>query len=171
MALTPDGRAARMFSGRTFRVVQPCWAHNPLSGEGARRHGGRFNAPGTAAFYSSLDPHTAYAEYTQNLYDRPGLLCAFDIEGAHVADLRDEAQLHAFDATPQSLEGRWAGLANASTQLLAARISAEGYDGAIYSSLQHLTGSNLVLWAWNAPGLPHVALVDRLGEAIVNPIS
>lgn len=160
-----------MFSGRTFRVVQPRWAHSPLSGEGARRHGGRFNASGTSAFYSALDPHTAYAEYTQNLYDRPGLLCAFDIDDAHVADLRDEAQLRAFNATPQLLEARWAGLADAPTQLLATRIAAEGYDGAIYSSLQHLTGSNLVLWAWNAPGHPRVELVDRLGEAVVNPIS
>ena len=27
-----------LFSARTFRVVPPRWAHDPLSGEGARRH-------------------------------------------------------------------------------------------------------------------------------------
>ena len=75
------------FSARTFRVVPPKWAHDPLSGEGARLHGGRFNPPGQSAFYSALDPHTAYAEYTQNLFDRPGLLCAFDVGGARVRDL------------------------------------------------------------------------------------
>jgi len=159
-----------MFSGRTFRVVPPRWAHDPLSGEGARRHGGRFNRPGTPAFYSSLDPHTAYAEYTQNLFDRPGLLCAFDIEKAHVADLRDEAQLRSFGMTPELLAARWAGLSDPPTQTLAAKLRADGCDGVLYASFQHLTGSNLVLWRWNAPGHPQVRLMDRLGEAIVHPL-
>lgn len=161
--------AAKPFSGRTFRVVPPRWAHDPLSGEGARRHGGRFNPPGTAAFYSALDPHTAYAEYTQNLFDRPGLLCAFDVDRARVADLSDEAGLPAFGITPESLGGRWAGLTDAPTQLLRSRLLADAYDGAIYRSLQHLTGRNLVLWRSNETGGPAVRLVDRLGEALKKP--
>lgn len=162
---------AKPFSARTFRVVPPRWAHEPLSGEGARRHGGRFNPPGTAAFYSALDPHTAYAEYTQNLFDRPGLLCAFDVAGAQIADLRDEAGLSAFGITPEQLGGRWAGLADAPTQVLGSRLLADGHDGAIYRSLQHLTGSNLVLWRWSASDGPQVRLVDRFGEAIGKPIT
>ena len=160
-----------LFSARTFRVVPPRWAHDPLSGEGARRHGGRLNSPGTAAFYSALDPHSAYAEYTQNLFDRPGLLCAFDVERARVLDLRDEANLAALDMTPELLRGRWAGLTDAPTQRLGSRLVTDGYHGAIYGSLQHLTGSNLVLWRWNEPDTPSLRLVDRLGEAIDRPIA
>ena len=106
--------AASLFTARTYRVVPPRWAHAPLSGEGARLHGGRFNPPGTPAFYSALDPHTAYAEYTQALYDRPGLLCSFDIEGATVLDLTTPDGLAAADLTPADLRQRWFGCSDAS---------------------------------------------------------
>ncbi len=34
-----------------FRIVQSQWAHDAMSGEGARLHGGRWNPPGVAAVY------------------------------------------------------------------------------------------------------------------------
>jgi RES domain-containing protein len=160
--------AARLFTGRTFRVVPPRWAHAPLSGEGARLHGGRFNPPGMSAFYSALDPHTAYAEYTQSLYDRPGLLCSFDIEGAKVLDLTTTDGRTAAGLTPEDLRTRWFGLHDAPGQLAALRLLANGVDGLIYASLQHDLGRNLVLWRWNGP--PRVILVDRLGESIEAPL-
>ena len=157
-----------IFTGRTFRVVPPRWAHAPLSGEGARLHGGRFNPPGMPAFYSSLDPHTAYAEYTQALYDRPGLLCSFDIKGARVLDLSGADGLTAAGLAPDDLQKRWFGRSDAPTQLAAARLIAEGIDGLIYASHQHGAGRNIVLWRWNGP--PNVTLVDRLGEAVAAPL-
>jgi RES domain-containing protein len=75
------------YSVRIFRVVPTNWAHDPLSGEGTRVHGGRYNPPGIAAFYSALDAHTAYAEYTKSLSNRRGLLCAFDVITARVIDI------------------------------------------------------------------------------------
>lgn len=152
---------------RTFRVVPPRWAHAPLSGEGARLHGGRYNPPGQAAFYSSLDPHTAYAEYTQGLYDRPGLLCAFDIERAHIVNLTTPAGLERAGLTQNDLEARWAGLTDAPTQLAAMRLLAEAVDGLLYASLQHRSGRNLVLWRWGKR--PKVTLIDRFGEAPAAP--
>lgn len=159
--------AQARFSGRTFRVVPPRWAHVPLSGEGARLHGGRYNPPGQAAFYSSFDPHTAYAEYTQGLYDRPGLLCAFDITGARVVDLTTPEGLARAGLEAPNLEARWAGLADARTQDAALRLLAEGIDGLIYASLQHRSGRNLVLWHWGKR--PKIVLIDRFGEAPVEP--
>ncbi len=160
--------AASLFTARTYRVVPPRWAHTPLSGEGARLHGGRFNPPGTRAFYSALDPHTAYAEYTQALYDRPGLLCSFDIESATVLDLTTPDGLAAAGLTPADLRQRWFGCNDAPSQLTAARLQAVGIDGLIYASQQHESGRNLVLWRWNGP--PMVKLVGRLGEAVESPL-
>ncbi len=34
-----------------YRIVQEHWAADALNGEGARRYGGRWNAPGTACVY------------------------------------------------------------------------------------------------------------------------
>ena len=155
------------FSARTFRVVPPRWAHAPLSGEGARLHGGRYNPPGQTAFYSSFDPHTAYAEYTQGLYDRPGLLCAFDISGARVVDLTTPDGLARAGLNDADLEARWAGVADARTQIAAMRLLAEGIDGLIYASLQHHAGRNLVMWHWGKR--PKIVLIDRFGETPVEP--
>lgn len=157
------------FTARTFRVVPPRWAHAPLSGEGAQLHGGRFNPPGTRAFYSALDPHTAYAEYTQALYDRPGLLCSFDVEAARVIDLTSNNGLAASGLSEKDLQSRWFGLSEAPTQLAALHLAAQDVDGLVYASGQHVTGRNLVLWRWNGP--PAVTLVDRLGEAVVEPFA
>lgn len=159
---------AILFTGRTFRVVPPRWAHAPLSGEGARLHGGRFNPQGFPAFYSALNPHTAYAEYTQALYDRPGLLCSFDIEGARLLDLSGHEGLAAAGLTAADMRLRWFGRSDAPSQLAATRLSAQGIDGLIYASQQHSVGRNLVLWCWNGP--PRVALVDRMGEAVTTPL-
>lgn len=158
---------ASLFAARTYRVVPPRWAHAPLSGEGARLHGGRFNPLGIPAFYSALDPHTAYAEYTQALYDRPGLLCSFDIESAVVIDLTTPDGLATAELTPTDLRQRWFGCSDAPSQLVAARLQGKGIHGLIYASQQHESGRNLVLWRWNGP--PVVNLVDRLGEALTTP--
>ena len=150
-------------------MVPPRWAHDPLSGEGAKQHGGRFNAAGQPAFYSALDPHTAYAEYTQNLFDRPGLLCAFDVDGGNIADLRGDGAAR-WGLSDALMHARWIGLTASPTQQAGQAIKAAGFDGAIYRSLQHSGGSNLVLWRWNERGSTKVVLRDRLGEAIVDPI-
>jgi RES domain-containing protein len=159
------------FSARTFRVVPPKWAHDPLSGEGARVHGGRYNPPGVAAFYSALDPHTAYAEYTQSLFDRPGLLCAFDVSSARVIDISTNDGLEAAELRPDDLVARWAGRSDAPTQLAAKRLIESGVDGFVYRSLQHQSGFNLVLWLWTKPSPARIRLVDRLGEAVTRPLS
>jgi RES domain-containing protein len=160
-----------LWSGCTFRVVPPRWAHDPLSGEGARLHGGRYNALGQPAFYSALDPHTAYAEYTQNLFDRPGLLCSFDIINAQLLDLRTDKTRDALGVEMSDLSVRWAGRNDIATQRLAAVLMPQGIDGLLYASLQHAVGGNLVLWRWN--GADHdvtATLRDRLGEAVMHPL-
>ena len=56
--------------------------NHPLSGEGARRYGGRWNHPGTAVVYSSSSLSLAVLEYLVNLHveDLPVDLVAVTIE-------------------------------------------------------------------------------------------
>ena len=50
------------FRGLVYRAHNPQWSWTPLSGEGARRHGGRFNRRGVSALYTSLSLLTAIRE-------------------------------------------------------------------------------------------------------------
>ena len=45
-----------------YRVHSLKWAYAPLSGEGAKSRGGRFNPKGKAALYTCSDPFTAMYE-------------------------------------------------------------------------------------------------------------
>lgn len=63
--LNADASLTRAWSGVAFRSTSPAYARSRdlLSGEGVRRHGGRWNPPGEfAAVYASLKPETALAE-------------------------------------------------------------------------------------------------------------
>lgn len=156
--------------GRWFRVLKPRYAHEPVSGEGARLVGGRFNRMGIAALYLSADPQTAYAEYTQTLYDRPGLMCSYEVDLAPVIDLRNEAVLDALGVATTDLAGRWIGIKEPPGQRLSERLIAEGWVVALYRSAQRPEGTNLVVWSWAANAPRKVKLVDRLAEAPTRPI-
>ncbi|MGE5276322.1 MAG: RES family NAD+ phosphorylase [Acidobacteriota bacterium] len=57
--------SAKPWSGVAYRSASPAYAgsRDLVSGEGVRRHGGRWNPPGAfAAVYASLSPETALAE-------------------------------------------------------------------------------------------------------------
>jgi RES domain-containing protein len=156
--------------GRWFRVLTPRFAHQPLSGLGASLKGGRFNAPGQEALYLSADPHTAYAEYTQNVFDRPGLMCSYDVDAGPVADLTDPATFDALGVTADDLAGRWVRMTDPPGQRVAGKLFADGYAGATYRSAQHPAGTNIVLWRWSDDET-RVVVVDRLGEAPAKPIN
>ena len=155
--------------GRWFRVLTPRFAHQPLSGVGASLKGGRLNAPGQEALYLSADPHTAYAEYTQNVFDRPGLMCSYDVDAGPIADMTDPATLAGLGVTADALAGRWVRRPDPPSQRIAARLFAEGYVGVIYRSAQHATGVNHVLWRWTG-GAARVTIVGRGGQAPSVPI-
>lgn len=156
--------------GRWFRVLTPRHAHQPLSGEGARLIGGRLNRRGHGAFYLSADPLTAYAEYTQNVFDRPGLMCSYDVDVAPVVDLTNAAVCLELGIESGDLTGRWIDVADPPSQCLADRLIGGGWAGALYPSMQHKGGVNIVLWNWDEGRSGTVRLVDRMGEAPTTPI-
>lgn len=83
------------YTGLAYRAHHPNWSWTPLSGEGARRHGGRFNRPGVPALYLSRDPSTAIREASLGFGNRfpPLTLVTYDIACANIADLSTPCQL------------------------------------------------------------------------------
>ena len=152
-------------------MLSPRWAHRPLSGEGAAKHGGRYNEPGLPALYMSEAFATAVAEYEQDLGIRPGTLCAYDVEAEPIVDLNDDGALRAAGVTEADLACSWKRIAlidkeRPPTWDLARRLVAQGVAGVLVPSVRAGRSVNLVLWRWNddGPGSPRVTALDPLGD-------
>ncbi len=152
-----------------FRALNPLWSGDPLSGEGARRYGGRFNARGTPALYTALDAMTAVREVSQIGQPlQPTLLVTYAVDVAPVFDALDPEALAGQGATTAllaaddwRLQMRDAGIAP--SQALAARLIAAGFAGMRAPSFARGVApgaANLILWRWG-PDLPvQVRLID-----------
>ena len=92
------------FRGVVYRAHNHQWSWTPLSGEGARRHGGRFNQRGIPALYTSLTPMTAIRE-AQPLGRsmQPITLCAYEVDAEPVFDTRDNSQRVALKVSESEL--------------------------------------------------------------------
>ncbi|WP_255596840.1 RES family NAD+ phosphorylase [Cognatishimia sp. MH4019] len=149
--------------------MNPIWARDPLSGEGARRFGGRFNKKGRAALYTALSPETAIKEANQVGHLQPTTLVSYHADIALVFDGSDGDLLEAHGQTFNSLAANdWrdrmvAGVAP--TQAFAEALIAEGYQGLLIQSYARgatAKDCNLVLWDW-AKGLSLIDDEKRLG--------
>jgi len=63
-----------------YRALNPIYARAPLSGRGAELYGGRFNARGTPAFYTSLTIMTALKEANQVGSLQPTTLASYEAD-------------------------------------------------------------------------------------------
>lgn len=151
------------FRGLAYRAHNPKWSWSPTSGEGARRNGGRFNRPGIAALYLSLDPATAIREASQGFGNRfpPLTLISYDIDFADIADLSTPASSRKHKASATVLACPWKLLAHRGAPVptwdLADRLIASNHAGLIVRSFATGTTAsdlNLVLWTWSDT-LPH----------------
>jgi RES domain-containing protein len=134
-------------------MLAPRFAHEPLSGAGAARHGGRWNPKDVPALYMSEHYATAIAEYEQELGIRPGTLCAYEVKTHGIADLTKPTVLKALGAKALDLTGPWKQIAlvehrRPPSWALAERLLAEGARGLRVPSAQ-ARGVNLVLWRWD----------------------
>ena len=158
---------------RCWRVLAPRWAHAPLSGAGAARHGGRHNTPGTPALYLAEDLITAIAEYEQELGIRPGTFCAYDLDVAGVLDLMEHSIRERLGATLDDLLAPWKVIAYVQgeqplTWALAQRLLTEGCAGVRVPSAMLGAGINIVLWRWNDAPDRRVVAHDPLGDLPVD---
>lgn len=153
--------------GLVYRALNPVWARDPLSGEGARRHGGRFNPKGTAALYTSLDVLTAIRESNQIGTLQPITLVSYEADIEPIFDATVPKALARHGHTPESLAAddwrlRMREAGEAPTQALARRLRAEGHAGLLVRSYARGAGPanrNLVLWTWG-PELPTRLLLN-----------
>lgn len=132
-----------------YRAHNPFWAFQPLSGAGAARAGGRFNAPGVAALYLSFDEATSAAEYRQdNPLTEPYLLVAY------LANLPPLVDLRLFDNRWDPLWNDWdcdwrqmfvSGMTPPSWEL-GDNVQQSGEVGLIFPSTARPGGLNLVLY-------------------------
>lgn len=147
------------YQGLLYRALNPIYAQDPLSGEGARRFGGRFNAKGVPALYTSLSPHTALRESAQVGTLQPTVLLAYEAEIERVFDARTEAALVERGMTREVLgmddwRERMRGGNLAQTQRFAQSLIADGFAALLVQSFArgaHDGDDNLVLYEWGRP--------------------
>lgn len=156
------------FSGKLYRALNPLWASQPLSGEGAAKYGGRFNPVGMSALYCSLDPLTALREANQVGDLQPTTLVALDAAVVPIFDGQSSADLAQFDMTPAAIaDPGWRQHmlmhGESPTQALARRLHDAGFAGLIVRSFARGAGAadlNLVLWRWGDAAPHRVTLID-----------
>jgi RES domain-containing protein len=154
-----------------YRALNPVWVGDPLSGEGARRYGGRFNPKGVAALYCTLDPVTAVREVSQIGQPlQPTILVSFYADIDPVFDATDLNLLQGQGATPDMLAANdWrvhmAAGREAPTQSLARRLFDQGFAGMLapsYARLAPPQARNLILWRWTPETLRLIDDEQRL---------
>ena len=91
------------YRGLLYRALNPIWAREPLSGEGARRFGGRFNPKGTPALYTALSIMTAIREANQIGTLQPTTLVAYQANLEPIFDATDAKALHGYGLGPDEL--------------------------------------------------------------------
>jgi RES domain-containing protein len=147
-----------------WRAYVPRWAHDPLSGAGAARFGGRWNRVGQPCLYAARELSTAWAEYNQGFVQHPATIVQLALSGAALADLTDDLALTALGATRQIHEVQWRSEMDAgrepATHRLADALARDGFDGAIYPSFMSPGGTCVALWRWNVAGGPSLTAID-----------
>lgn len=153
-------------------MVCPRWAAEPLSGAGAARYGGRFNAKGTAILDASLSPLTAVKEAQAVGTFQPITLVAYRADIGRLLDTRDADALASFGITPAILaDAAWReALAigqRAPTQDSGAAAKRARYQALLVPSFGRGTGAkdlNVVLLNWNARSGAKLEVIDDEGR-------
>ena len=162
------------FQGLLYRALNPIRAREPLSGEGARLHGGRFNPKGVPALYTALSVMTAIREANQIGTLQPTTLVSYEADITPVFDATDADALGTYDMTPTDLAAEdWRlqmrAHGKAPTQILAERLIADGYAGLRVPSFAKgasVEDLNMVLWVWGSTLPAKLVLIDDEGRLL-----
>ncbi len=161
------------FKGLAWRALDPSSTLHPLSGEGAKASGNRFNPAGMAALYTALDPMTALRECADEGQPLPPtLLVTIAVDMTDVFDATDEGAVQAMGFDPADLGAEdWAerlgedGLPR--SQAFARALAATGHAALLAPSFTAGSGPgdrNLVLWRWSDRAPTLAKLVDPEGR-------
>ncbi len=168
------------FVGDCYRAHHPKWSFSPLSGDGAKVHGGRFNPKGTAALYLGLTIEGAVIEAAQGFAAKlePLTVCLYEVDCDDILDLTTPEAQAAAGVAPGDLACAWAldvaeGRQPASWNL-ARRLIGRSCAGILVPSFARGARAdmrNLVLWKWR-PELPWRVMVhDPSGRLPKNLLS
>jgi RES domain-containing protein len=172
------------YQGLLYRALNPVYARDALSGEGARRYGGRFNPKGMPALYTATSVLTAIREANQIGTLQPTTVVAYEADIDPVLDGTDDAALAAWGMTVAGLgaddwRARMAAEGKSPTQRLAEDLKANGFAGLLVRSFAKgasggvtggVTGKNmgpdlnLVLWTWGPRRPSLLRVVDDEGR-------
>ncbi|CCF22225.1 conserved protein of unknown function; RES domain protein (plasmid) [Pseudorhizobium banfieldiae] len=162
------------YAGQLYRALNPVYAREPLSGRGAKLYGGRFNAKGTSALYTALDPATALREANQAGHLQPTTLVSYHANLGPIFDTRDPKELEKRGVSAEILanpDWRAAMLDGriVPTQDFARALVEDGFAGLLirsYAKGASDANLNIILWRWAGDGcaLEVIDDEDRLGR-------
>ena len=143
------------FPGTVYHAHNPEWAWTPVSGEGTRRYGGRFNRRRVPALYCSLSQIAAIREATPARRPmQPLSLCAYKVDAEPVFDTTDPMHLRERDMLEADLacptwEADMLDDGVAASQDVAEELITAGYLGMLVRSIAVGASEedlNLVMW-------------------------
>lgn len=156
------------YQGKLYRALNPIYAGKPLSGRGAELYGGRFNARGVPALYTSLTIMTALKEANQVGNLQPTTLVCYEADLEGVFDCRDDVALRRFGLDTVALaDPTWRdqmkAAGQARTQIFARQLAQAGYCGLLVKSFAPAARDddfNLVLWTWGTAAPARLVVID-----------
>ncbi len=165
------------FDGLVVRSVGVRYASAPdfLSGQGAARHGGRWNRPRLPAVYASLDVLTAVKESYQNLLQygfgatdlKPRVIAGANVNLHCLLDLTSANTRRKLGFTlAELLEEDWRAIQDTGqeswTQAIGRGSLLAGFEGLIVPSVRNRpSGKNLVYFPGHLSRASHVRLCGR----------
>jgi RES domain-containing protein len=162
-----------------YRGHDPKWSFSPLSGDGAKIGGGRFNAQGIAALYLASSIEGIFVEMAHGFAHRmePLTVITYDVDADDILDLRTPTGRRAADVDLADMKCAWRlDLANSRVPpswRMANRLrkTAAGILVPSFANGAREDMYNLVLWKWG-PDLPHrVTVYDPSGRLPKNQLS
>lgn len=157
------------FTGIVYRAHHPMWAFDPLSGEGAKKYGGRFNRIGSKALYTSLDLTTAWLEAQQGFpfKAQPMTIITYEVDCKNIIDLNDSNTLNLLGISTADLACAWEDLATQQqeppTWKLVKQLQSLGVSGITCRSFAPgctEKNQNLVLWEWSDTPPTSIRIID-----------
>jgi RES domain-containing protein len=162
-----------------YRGHDPQWAFSPLSGDGAKAKGGRFNPIGVPALYLGATIDTVIVEMTHGFGHRlePLTMVSYDVDVDDIVDLRTPAGRRAAGVRLADIACTWEldlayGREPASWRVAnRLRKTTAGILVPSFARGAREDMHNLVLWKWG-PDVPYrVTAHDPSGQLPKNRLS